>query len=142
MVSSMKQRGIPIDGVGLQMHVSCDYYPSPQDVQNNMQRLNNLGLEVQITEMDVSCSDQDFSKQATIYSSMLAACMQVKSCTSFQSWGFTDRYTWLGSSDYPLPFDYNYNPKAAVTSILNTLPKIGRAVQQECRDRSRMPSSA
>jgi len=86
-----------------------------------MQRLSNLGLEVHVTEMDVSCPNQDFNKQATIYSSMLAACLQVKSCKNFQSWGFTDRYTWLGSNNYPLPFDYNYNPKPAVTSMLNTL---------------------
>src|SRR5437773_8135492 len=31
---------------------------------------------------------------------------------------------------------------AAKTSATVTFPKIGRAVQQECRDRSRMPSSA
>jgi len=121
MVKSMKSRGIPIDGVGLQMHVSTDYYPSPTDVQTNMNRLVALGLEVQITEMDVKDPSQDFNKQANIYNAMLTACLNVKGCTSLQSWGFTDRYTWLGSNNYPLPFDYNYNPKAAVNVMIQTL---------------------
>jgi GH35 family endo-1,4-beta-xylanase len=57
MVKSMKQRGIPLDGVGLaseafltpaglQMHVSVDYYPSFADVSSNIARLGALGLEV------------------------------------------------------------------------------------------------
>ena len=42
-------------------------------------------------------------------------------CTAFLTWGFTDKYTWLGSGQYPLPFDKNYNPKLAYQSMLNTL---------------------
>src|SRR5258708_29196900 len=34
------------------------------------------------------------------------------------------------------------NPDEAVPSFVSVAMEIGRAVQQECRDRSRMPSSA
>lgn len=57
MVASMKQRGIPLDGVGLQMHVSAFDYPPFAEVAQNIQRLGNLGLEVHITEMDVNCAE-------------------------------------------------------------------------------------
>ena len=57
LVAGMIKRGVPINGVGLQMHVSLDGYPPPQDVLSNMKRLAALGLEVQITEMDVKIQD-------------------------------------------------------------------------------------
>lgn len=51
MVASMRARGIPIDGVGLQMHISVDGYPSADAVAANIQRLGALGLDVHITEV-------------------------------------------------------------------------------------------
>ncbi|HEV2580009.1 MAG TPA: endo-1,4-beta-xylanase, partial [Ktedonobacteraceae bacterium] len=46
LVKGLVSRGVPINGVGLQMHVSLDRYPSPHDVLANMQRLAALGLQV------------------------------------------------------------------------------------------------
>jgi endo-1,4-beta-xylanase len=51
MLASMKSRGIPVDGVGLQMHISVDNYPPFADVAWNIARLGALGLEVHITEV-------------------------------------------------------------------------------------------
>ena len=45
MVKDMKMRGIPIDGVGLQMHIGYNTNPTAADVAANMQRLADLGLE-------------------------------------------------------------------------------------------------
>lgn len=50
MVASMKAGGLPIAGVGLQMHISVDAYPSPASVAANIKRLGDLGIEVHITE--------------------------------------------------------------------------------------------
>jgi len=122
MVRGMKNGGIPIDGVGLQMHVSTSYYPSPTDVGNNIKRLTALGLEVHITEMDVACpSTSQYALQAQIYGNMLQTCLSVPGCKSFQSWGFTDKYTWLGTSQHPLPFNETYGWKPAANTILSTL---------------------
>ena len=53
MVKDFKNRGVPIDGVGLQMHISSlDYDLKP--VAANIERLTKLGLQVHITELDVS----------------------------------------------------------------------------------------
>lgn len=121
MVKSMKSRNIPIDGVGLQMHVSTDYWPKAADISANIKRLGALGLEVHITEMDVSCPGNcNLQLQAQIYSEVLSACLQNRNiCKSFQTWGFTDKYTWLGSDKHPLPFDENYNKKPAYNAILS-----------------------
>jgi GH35 family endo-1,4-beta-xylanase len=37
------------------------------------------------------------------------------------SWGFTDEYTWLGTDEYPLPFDVDYRKKPAYTAMLDVL---------------------
>jgi endo-1,4-beta-xylanase len=45
--------GVPIDGVGLQMHVSASSRPPNASIASNMRRLADLGLTVHISEMDV-----------------------------------------------------------------------------------------
>jgi len=124
LVRDMKSRGIPIDGVGLQMHVSTSYYPQPAQISANMKRLSDLGLEIHITEMDVGCPDPcDLNLQAQIYSQILAVCLSNPSCKSFQTWGFTDGHTWLGENKHPLPFDAQYNKKPAYNQILAGLSR-------------------
>jgi endo-1,4-beta-xylanase len=138
LLSGMIKRGVPINGVGLEMHVSVDGYPQPQDVLANMKRLAALGLEVQITEMDVKIQDDPrpmqvrLDAEAQIYRDMLSTCLVVEQCTAFVMWGFTDRYSWIpgatGHVDAPLIFDAAYNPKPAFFALLDVLnKKKGRA---------------
>lgn len=127
LVRSMKQRGIPIHGVGLQYHVSLQYSPNIQQVITNIQRITDLGLEVHITEMDVSIQGgsgsqaQMLAAQATVYGSVMKACLGNAKCTAFVSWGFTDKYTWLNSNQMPLLYDTNYQPKPAYDTLVTTL---------------------
>jgi endo-1,4-beta-xylanase len=131
LLKSMVQRGIPIYGVGLQMHTSILDAPVEQDVIANMQRLAALGLKVQITEMDVQIQGdtrsmaQRLAIQAQTYYNMLHTCLVVRTCEAFVMWGFTDRYTWIpsatGHPDAPLIFDTSYHPKPAYTAILREL---------------------
>ncbi len=131
MVSGMIKRGVPINGVGLEMHVSVDEFPQPQDVLANMERLAALGLEVQITEMDVKIQGDPrpmqvrLDAEAQIYHDMLSACLAVEQCTAFVMWGFTDRHSWIpgatGHADAPLIFDEEYRPKPAYFALMDVL---------------------
>jgi len=131
LVKSMLQRGIPLYGVGLQMHTSILNAPVEQDVIANMQRLAALGLKVQITEMDVQIQGatrpmaQRLAVQAQTYHDMLNVCLVVKACEAFVMWGFTDRYTWVtsatGHPDAPLIFDTSYHAKPAYAALLQEL---------------------
>jgi len=120
-------------------HYTCiDAYDSSilssmeEAVSANIARYGNLGLQVHITEMDVKCPDPCNSnmrqRQADVYTMMLRACLQNKGvCTSFETWGFTDRYTWLSGPRceharcHPLPFDEEYTPKMAAKQMLALL---------------------
>merc|ERR1712151_905109 len=104
------------------MHKDIAHPPSEQDVKQNIARYGELGLKVHITEMDVKCvdpcTDEQLETQAEVYASMLRACLANPGvCVSFETWGFTDKYSWLngqrcgGKECHPLPFDENYVPK-------------------------------
>ena len=131
LVQGMKARAIPIDGVGLQFHLRVDMALNYSACSENIKRLGLLGLQVHITELDVFCPTPcDEQAEASVYLGVLGACVaNPKVCTVFESWGFTDRYTWLYDvpwnpqrrDPHPLPFDENYAPKAAWNSMMNKL---------------------
>lgn len=123
----MKQRGVPIDGVGLQLHVDLNYNLAG-GVKQDIARYAALGLEVHITELDVKCGDgcnwtaDKEKQQAAIYHDLLNACLAYpKTCKNFETWGFTDKHTWISNNQHPLPFDENYQPKAAVNAMLSAM---------------------
>ena len=142
MVKDLKNRGVPIDGVGLQMHISrLDY--DTNAVAANIARLTALGLQVHITELDVSlpvdangvASPEDLQRQAAVYRGVVHACLESPGCTAIQTWGFTDKWSWIGSHSHhtrgaALPFDRMYQPKAAYDAILEELASSKRGVHR------------
>ncbi|MFE3598962.1 endo-1,4-beta-xylanase [Streptomyces sp. NPDC059142] len=116
MVSDFKARGVPIDCVGFQSHFNAQS-PVPSDYQQNLQRFANLGVDVQITELDIEGSG---TAQADSYRRVVQACLAVSRCTGITVWGVTDKYSWRASGT-PLLFDGNYAKKAAYTSVLTAL---------------------
>jgi endo-1,4-beta-xylanase len=133
MVQNFVNSGVPIDGVGFEMHVMNTYYPSATELTQNIQALAALGLQVHITEMDVrllldangNASTADLQTQAQVYQTILTVCLQQPNCTAFQVWGVSDAVSWIPGA-FPgygaaLPFDENYQPKAAFSSLLTAL---------------------
>ena len=104
-VKGMVSRGVPINGVGLQMHVTPGNVPSQANISANMARLAALGLEVHVSEMDVqlpvnangNATAANLAAQATTYQNVFAACQAAPNCTGFLTWGFTDAYSWIPS---------------------------------------------
>ncbi|GLW31794.1 endo-1,4-beta-xylanase [Actinoplanes regularis] len=113
MVRDFKSRGVPIDCVGFQSHLGTGI---PGDYQANLQRFADLGVDVQITELDVAQG----GNQAGIYASVTRACMAVSRCTGITVWGIRDSDSWR-TGENPLLFDNSGNKKAAYTSVLNAL---------------------
>jgi endo-1,4-beta-xylanase len=129
MVQGMVSRGVPINGVGLEMHLTLSGPPSESDISSNMARLGKLGLEVHVSEMDVrlavnssgNASSADLASQATLYQNVFAACQANSNCTAFLTWGVTDLHSWIPST-FPgfgagLLLDQQYNDKPAYNSV-------------------------
>lgn len=133
MIKDFKHRGVPIDGVGLQLHISkLDFDADP--IAKNIARLSALGIQVHVTELDVSLPvdptgairSDDLRRQADIYRNVLHACLQNPGCTAIQTWGFTDKYSWIpfhshGARGGALLFDKSYRPKPAYAAVLEEL---------------------
>jgi len=132
MVADMKQRGIPIDGVGLQMHWrSTDSGPSPSDVAANIERLGALGVEVVVFLKEPGPENGGTTEQQTrTFHDVVAACFGQPSCKAVTFWGITDKYSWLnyfdtscaeGDTPRPLLFDDDYQKKPAYAGVLEAL---------------------
>jgi len=128
MASDFKQRGVPIDGIGLQMHLTSGGIDL-NSLASNMQRFANLGLRIYITEMDVRVptppTAASLQTQATIYQNVLDRCLRQAACVSLQMWGFTDKYSWVPGT-FPgqgaaLIFDESYNAKPAYFGLQTRL---------------------
>jgi endo-1,4-beta-xylanase len=130
MVKGMKERGVPIDGVGLQMHIGLWAEGKGKELVRCIRRLAELGLEVHITELDVAvelpCDAEKLAKQARVYGEITQVAMQEKACTALLLWGFTDRHSWIpsfskGKNGCALIFDEDYKPKPAYQAMLEAM---------------------
>jgi endo-1,4-beta-xylanase len=120
-IKDAKARGIPIDGLGMQMHIDGNNPPKKDDVIKNIQRFGAIGVPTYVTEFDVNLnrvegSDEYKSKlEAQITYDMARACIESKSCVSFTEFGTTDRdkfIKWLTKDDsHAYLFDKKYQPK-------------------------------
>jgi endo-1,4-beta-xylanase len=133
MVKDFKARGVPIDGVGLQMHIFNFDTHNLSSLSANMARLAALGVQVHITEMDVAIPIRadgrpanlpDLHRQAEIYRQVAASCVAQPACTAFQTWGVTDRYSWIpaatkGRAGAGLLFDQDYAAKPAYRAVFD-----------------------
>ncbi|MBQ1052335.1 endo-1,4-beta-xylanase [Micromonospora sp. C51] len=113
MVRDFKQRGVPIDCVGFQSHLGTTI---AGDYQANLQRFADLGVDVEITELDVTQG----GNQANIYATVTRACLAISRCTGITVWGVRDCDSWRGS-DNALLFDCAGNKKPAYTAVLDAL---------------------
>ncbi|MGH7156669.1 MAG: endo-1,4-beta-xylanase [Candidatus Saccharimonadales bacterium] len=127
-IKTAKANGVPIDGIGMQMHLDGTHPPSQSAVVANMRRFAQIGVMTYVTEFDVNMSGVKASaqikdqKEAAIYYDMTRACIESGSCPSFSILGVTDKETWynyLGTAPNarPLPFDEEYKPKPAFYAL-------------------------
>ncbi|MEV0227417.1 non-reducing end alpha-L-arabinofuranosidase family hydrolase [Streptomyces sp. NPDC050704] len=112
MVRDFKARGVPIDCVGLQAHFGAG--GPPGSFQTTLSSFAALGVDVQITELDIA------QAAPNAYANTVRACMNVARCTGITVWGIRDSDSWR-SSENPLLFDRNGNKKSAYNAALTTL---------------------
>lgn len=133
LVKGMKERGVPISGLGLQSHYNLSNM-NIEDIKRAYDKYANLGLTLHITELDVSVFDHLTDKRTDVleptaemikrtadfyeeYFKILREYKDVIESVTF--WGVADDYTWLdnfpvrGRKNWPLLFDTNHQPKEA-----------------------------
>jgi len=132
LLQRLLDRGVPIDGVGLQMHALHEK-PDPESVAENIRRFQDLGLDVEITEMDVAYLPEDDpgdeaarrELQAEFYRDIVEVCLET-GCDTMVVWGVRDSDSWIPGwfgelTDDPLLFDADNEPKPAYDAVKEAL---------------------
>jgi Glycosyl hydrolase family 10 len=102
--------------------------PTRAQIEAALRRFEALGLEVEITELNVHVwgfeGDQTtrLETQRRFYRDVVAACLAVDACRATTLWLFTDRYPTtvekaLGQDAMPLVFDDDYRRKPAYSGV-------------------------
>ncbi len=137
LVKGLKDKDVPIHGVGLQCHWNI-HGPSIDVIRAAIEKYAELGLELHVTELDVSVfafqdrrtdlaepTQEMLDKQAEYYDSIFALFREYSEIiTNVTLWGSADDVTWLhdfpvrGRKNWPLLFDMKQNPKRAVKRIV------------------------
>ena len=113
-----------IDGVGMQSHISMSY-PTIDLYKSAMQQYADLGLEVQVTELDVSEKSNEHANQLALaqrYQDVFKMYKEMKdsgvNLSAVVLWGITDSTSWIGG--YPLLFDKDYQAKPSYYAVIDT----------------------
>ncbi len=137
LVKELKESGVPIHGMGLQMHLDPRSWPDADDMTRVLERFARLGLQIELTEIDVPVGaipgtlEQKLSAQREWTRGVVKACLSMPACTGMTFWGVTDKHSWLASPAWAprrgngphlaLVFDENYQPKPAFRGIVDML---------------------
>jgi endo-1,4-beta-xylanase len=145
LARGLKQRGVPLDGIGHQMHNNVEY-PSAAAIIATLNAFAALGLDNQITELDVDIYSGSFStpfgayedipadrfvRQAYKYRDFFRSFRWLSNkISSVTFWGQADDHTWLtspGRVNAPLLFDPSLVHKPAYTALItpSELPDAG-----------------
>ncbi len=130
MAKDFKKRGVPLDGIGFQTHVSLKF-DNPKKLESfaeNLERFAKLGLELHITELDVRLDDNEAeasAAQAKLYGEIATLCVQQPACKLLQTWGFTDKHSWIPEfykgQGWALLWDDKYQKKPAYEAVRDAL---------------------
>jgi endo-1,4-beta-xylanase len=144
LVQSLQQKGVPIHGIGLQAHWAVNE-PSFTQLDSTLNEFSATGLQLQITELDISVyrkehdarrrqsSDADTSFSAEKEALQIQRYKEVfqlfrkyrRQITGITFWNISDRYSWLDNfpvrdrKDYPLLFDTRLQRKSAYEAVVN-----------------------
>jgi len=143
LVKGLKDAGIPIHGIGLQGHWAINE-PSEGQLDSSIGRFAQLGLQLQVTELDISVYPKEHNtrerkeedsntvftgekerRQMDVYKMCFTVFRKYKNVLSgITFWNISDRSSWLdnfpvrGRKDYPLLFDTELKPKKVFWEVV------------------------
>jgi len=126
LARDLQRQGVPIHGVGLQTHVTLDFLRRVPEFAETMRIFANMGLKVEITELDVTMPEQpsaaDLVAQRRVYKAISIACVREPGCARITVWGLAKRHSWQEKNDGVL-FDGSMNKKQAYNDIRKLIPR-------------------
>ncbi|CAH8296718.1 endo-1,4-beta-xylanase [Mariniflexile fucanivorans] len=143
MVKEFKEKGVPIHGIGFQMHIRMDI--PDEIIAYSLKKAAATGLQIHLSEVDIIfnthnderlggienysvLTDEMKQAQAEKYKSLIKMYKEiVPKAQQFgiTFWDFTDRDSWIkgffNMKDWPCIYDDNLQPKPAYFAVLEGL---------------------
>ena len=135
MVKKMKDAGVPIDGIGMQGHYNI-YFPDEEQLEKAINRFSEIVKHIHITELDLRTNTESggqlmFSRgeakpqepyiatlQEDQYNRLFRIFRKHKDVIdNVTFWNLSDKDSWLGVNNHPLPFDENFKAKRSLQVI-------------------------
>ena len=135
MVKKMKEAGVPIDGIGMQGHYNI-YFPDEEALDKTITRFSEIVNTIHITELDLRTNMESggqlmFSRgEAKPQAGYIATLQEDQYNRIFKIfrkhkdviknvtfWNLSDKDSWLGVNNHPLPFDENFKAKRSLQVI-------------------------
>ncbi|MDQ6417849.1 endo-1,4-beta-xylanase [Paenibacillus sp. LHD-117] len=135
LIKRLQNKGIPVHGIGHQTHIGIEY-PAVQEIDQTIEKFRDLGIEQQITELDMSIYTNDSQsyetfplelqlKQAHRYKEIFDVFKKHDDqITAVIFWGKDDWNTWLRTfpvtrNNWPLLFDERLQAKYAYWALVD-----------------------
>jgi endo-1,4-beta-xylanase len=133
-VNELKTKGVKIDGIGTQMHISLN--TSRAGIESMFKKLAATGLLVRVSELDILVNPTSATgfvltqaiaeSQAEMYQFVVQS--YISNVPSSQRhgitvWGVMDASSWRyqNGKDFPLLYDNEFNKKPAYAGFLKAL---------------------
>ena len=149
MVKKMKEAGVPIDGIGMQGHYNI-YFPEEDQLEKAINRFKEIVNIIHITELDLRTNTETggqlrFSrgeaKPQAPYIGTLQEDQYARLFKIFRKhkdviknvtfWNLSDKDSWLGVNNHPLPFDENFKAKRSLQIIRDFDPVADKRVPKD-----------
>lgn len=99
LAKSLKARGVPLDAVGLQLHLMADFPLNVGALKETVARFKELGMPVAFTEVDVRVklpvTPEKEAAQRAIYEGLVDIAKNEDGAGAFVLWGYTDKKSWI-----------------------------------------------
>ena len=149
MVKKMKEAGVPIDGIGMQGHYNI-YFPDEDQLEKAIQRFSEIVNIIHITEFDLRTNTESggqlrFSRgeakpqapyiatlQEDQYNRLFKIFRKYKNVVkNVTFWNLSDKDSWLGLGNHPLPIDENLKAKRSFQVIRDFDVKLDNATPKD-----------
>lgn len=136
-LNNLRKKGLKINGIGLQMHISTEY-PKPSQIAKAFREIATDNYKIHLSELDISINpnnqnieptEKKLAQQANLLESIVLNYNQLPTQYKFgiTFWGIADKNSWIRyfyrRNDYPLLYDDSYLPKPCYCKLIETLPK-------------------
>jgi len=135
LFNNLRNRGVRVDGIGMQMHVNTSY-PEPSQIASAFQEIAANNFKIHVSELDISINPFDhniepseklLTEQANLLGNIVFNYNEIPDQYQYgiTFWGISDKNSWIRNyynrEDYPLLYDDNYLPKTCYCKLIETL---------------------